>query len=118
QKDRIQAYMFDYKDILKLSVKAAVRAHIRRHYQPIFLEKNRDWEAEREYRWLVNVPNSSMGPLAFNIKDALKGVIVGLAFPQVYGPTLWALCGPAGITVERMYWGNRVPSKSLWTNSA
>lgn len=110
-KKRLVALQLDYCRLRDYGVEAGVRAHIQSKFEDFFLEKSRDWEGEKEFRWLVN---GQSGPYFVDIAMALRTVIAGVDFPIVYGPALWCLCGEINVRTEKMYWNNRIPGKQIW----
>lgn len=113
-RNRYYALELDYDQVLEGDLDDNLREHIRQNFQPILLEKAKDWESEQEFRWLLN---GTKGPYMVDIANAISSVIVGVDFPSVYGPSLRQLCDSLNIRLEKMHWANRVPIKQEWEDS-
>ena len=110
-KTRYRALELDYREIVTGDTCANLREHIRENFHPLLLEKAKDWESEREFRWLLN---GTGGPYMVDITNAISSVIVGVDFPAVYGPSLRRLCDSWNVKLERMHWANRLPIRQHW----
>ena len=79
-----------------------VAHHVATHYRRFLFLKSKDWEGEREYRYVYwGTPETP--ELDVPITGALRAIFIGLEFPKVYLPTLRALC-PEGTTIYDMRW--------------
>jgi hypothetical protein len=56
-----------------------VEAHISNYHPYLFFQKNEDWAAEHEYRWLLRTPDPV--PEFVPIKGSLAAIILGHDFP-------------------------------------
>lgn len=105
----------DGKDALVVSIDAvrqlgfqeAMDRHIAKHWRELFFLKSRDWEAEREYRWLVRGDGDE--DFFVSIKDSLVGIALGDRFPNELknGVAFYAEKNPISLAV--MEWQNGVP---------
>jgi hypothetical protein len=79
--DEVDAFTLSQADINRLGVPAAVEAHIQKWHPVLFFRKSREWENEREYRWVLRSPD----PVAefVPIADALRGLVLGDSFPPL-----------------------------------
>jgi hypothetical protein len=88
-----------------------IRDYYVKCYKTIFLTKYQDWKNESEYRWLIHAQT----PLAeyVSIEGALKAVLVGRDFPEVYVPALKKICKKLKVSAGRMFWWYGAPHPSL-----
>jgi hypothetical protein len=77
------------------------------YYSENFLYKSLDWKPEHEFRWLVQSQDTS--EIFVSIENAIKAVIVGVDFDEVYEPSLITLCKPLEIPVGRISWTSGRP---------
>jgi hypothetical protein len=77
------------------------------YYSENFLYKSPDWKPEHEFRWLVQSQDTS--EIFISIENAIKAVIVGADFDDIYEPSLIALCKPLGIPAGRISWTSGRP---------
>lgn len=81
---------------------AVVGYHLATHYERLLFLKSKDWEGEREYRH-VYWGRPETPDLDVPITESLRGIILGVDFPQVYLPTLQAI-RPAEAVIYQMRW--------------
>ncbi|MGC1375902.1 MAG: DUF2971 domain-containing protein [Anaerolineales bacterium] len=84
-----------------------IRSSMIKNYDENFLYKSPDWKSEREFRWLIQSQDTS--EIFVSIENAIKAVIVGVDFDEVYEPSLKILCEQLGIPAGRIRWENGVP---------
>ena len=84
-----------------------IRLFLHQNYKEIFLVKNLDWRGETEYRWLLH--GTTRSEEYVNIEGALKSVLVGMNFPDVYIPALTELCKHLNVAVGKVFWHNGTP---------
>lgn len=100
-----------YDDVTELGVEDAARKYVFENYEYFFLRKHPDWQTEAEYRWLVHSKKRE-GEFV-SISGALKGVLVGGDFPDVYIPSLLELCKGLSIPIGKINWQNGMPVADL-----
>ena len=94
-------------DSSQLGPKGAAVNYVSEHYSFLFLRKHLDWETESEYRWLVYSHNKK--DEFVSIDGAIKAVLVGSDFSEVYEPALAKLCESLRISAGRISWSNGNP---------
>jgi hypothetical protein len=96
-----------YSEIENYGSIEAVRRHTFAYHQDYFFRKYPDWEGETEYRWIAHSLDKS--PEYVSVDNAIKAVLVGVDFPQVYEHSLILLCKELKISAGRMEWVNGLP---------
>lgn len=94
-------------EIRRLGLNAAVEAHVSRHMKDLFFLKARDWEQEREYRWIVSGQNNE--DLYINIESALIGIALGDRFPDDIKRKVGLYAESRPVHIAVMNWQNGVP---------
>jgi hypothetical protein len=95
----------EYQQLEELERK---RKSLLKHYNDNFLYKSPDWKIEHEFRWLVHSQDTS--EIYVSIEKAIKAVIVGVDFHEVYMPSLNPLCNKLKIPpAYRINWINGIP---------
>lgn len=104
---RPDALMISVDEINRLGFDGAVQAHISRHWKELFFLKSRDWEQEREYRWVVS--GNGNEDFYIDIRNALVGIALGNHFPDTLKPDVakYAQANPVSLAI--MNWKNGVP---------
>ena len=64
--------------------------HIKNYYKQIYFTKNIDYKDENEYRLVVLEKDNIIDYIS--IKNSLKVIILGDAFPKVYYPIIQGIC--------------------------
>jgi hypothetical protein len=102
------ALMIYVDEINRLGFDGAVQAHVSRHWKELFFLKSRDWEQEREYRWLVGGKRDE--DFYIDIQNSLVGIALGDLFPDDLKDEVgqFSRSNPA-ISVAIMRWQNGVP---------
>lgn len=95
----------------KYGLTEGVRKYFFDNYQKLFLTKHPDWESEAEFRWLIHNPANS--PEHVSIEGAIKAVLVGSDFPQVYERIVKELAKDLKISAGRIVWHNGMPSATF-----
>ncbi len=78
--DEIDAFTLLYADVERLGIDGAIEEHIAKWHPALFFRKSREWENEREYRWLLRSPEPV--PEFVSIRDSLRGLVLGHDFPR------------------------------------
>ena len=72
--DEIEAFTLSSSEVERLGVCEAVEEHIHVWHPVLFFRKSREWENEREYRWLLRSPEPA--PEFVSIRDSLRGLVL------------------------------------------
>jgi hypothetical protein len=67
-------------DINRLGFDKTAEAHISNYWEELFFLKSRDWEQEREFRWLVQGNRDQ--DFFVDISNSLVGIALGDRFPR------------------------------------
>lgn len=78
--DGKDALIVSIDKIKQLGFKKAMDGHISEHWRELFFVKSRDWEAEREYRWLIRGDGDE--DFFGGIRESLVGLALGDRFPD------------------------------------
>jgi hypothetical protein len=94
-----------------------IRKTLIKHYDKNFLYKSNEWKTEHEFRWLVHsedYPNNSQ--MLIPIEGAIKAIVVGVDFSDIYIPSLRILCEQLDIPPAcKISWKNGRPFVNpLW----
>jgi hypothetical protein len=100
-------FMADMNDVRRYGVQAAATKHGLRFWRRLFLTKNTDWSAEREFRWLMHGKRD--GEVFVDLTNCLRGVLLGQNFPDRLLPETQRLAAQLGIELARMDWKNGIP---------
>ena len=84
-----------------------IRNFFHRNHREIFMVKNLDWRGETEYRWLIH--STTRNEEYVSIEGALKSVLVGMNFPDVYLPSLVNLCEQLKVPAGKVFWHDGMP---------
>jgi hypothetical protein len=84
----------------------AIEAHILQHWKELFFIKARDWEQEREFRWVVSGNNNE--DLYISI-DSLVGIALGDRFPDDYKIVIGKFARSNPVSAATMHWKNGFP---------
>lgn len=77
------------------------------NYELNFLRKSSDWKSEHEFRWIV--AGKQQSNLLVSIRDAVKGIIVGSDFNDIYLPLLERKRKELNFYIGRIIWVNGRP---------
>ena len=100
------ALMISLDEIQQLEFDRFVDVHVERWWKELFLVKPRDWEQEREFRWLVTGDEEDF---FVDIHKSLLGIIMGDRFPEARKPVVGEFAGTNDVSVAIMDWQNGVP---------
>jgi hypothetical protein len=124
--DEIDAFTLRAEEIEHSGLETVVEEHIQLWHPVLFFRKSREWENEREYRWLLRSPEPV--PVVVSIRDSLCGIVLGHDFPvgdhdavdylaKSYTDISVATCtwhngvpqviprgGPPGIAIDGRFW--------------
>jgi hypothetical protein len=85
----------------------AVKRHVYENVRGLFFLKTDDWEAEREYRFLLMHPSKEHAYAPY--QDALGCVVVGENFRPWQMEAAAAACENAGVPLKQMWWKDGFP---------
>lgn len=100
-----------FEDVEELGGENAARKYVFDNYEYFFLRKHLDWESEAEYRWLIH--SNKPEPEFVSIVDAIKGILIGIDFPDTRKPLLIELCKELKISAGDITYQNGMPVANL-----
>ncbi|MGD9980436.1 MAG: DUF2971 domain-containing protein [Hyphomonadaceae bacterium] len=112
----IGPFMANMNEVRRYGLEEAVRRHGLRFWRELFLTKNNDWSAEREFRYLLH--GSHSGKVFVDVARCIRGVLVGPSFPDRLLERARHHAVEAGIEIARMDWKNGIPQIRLMTRLA
>jgi hypothetical protein len=98
------AFTLTQSRIDELGLEAAVEEHVAAWHPLLFFRKSREWENEREYRWLFH--SSDPVPEFVPLADTLAAIVVGHDFPDGDRDSLERL---SRVETATCRWDNGVP---------
>ncbi len=105
------AFILDADAIRVWGLEKATDIHFSSFYKGLFFEKAKDWSDEREYRWLVRGRDNE--DLFVNVKEVMKGVMVGDACTIEQRNKIHELVAGKNIPVGIMNWKSGIPEVLL-----
>ena len=106
-------FCFSLDEIRQHGIERAARQHAERYLHELYLHKNRDWEGEREFRWLLRGSNENAEFVDF--RGALAGIALGDRFPEDMKQTVGKFVVKNGADVVSMDWRRDIPQPKLLT---
>lgn len=94
-------------DVRRLGITDYAWIHIEQHWQKLFFIKERDWEHEREYRWIIAGSDSDY--LYIDVRKSLVGILLGDRFPKEHCAAVREYAFAHDLNVAVMGWQNGVP---------
>lgn len=88
------------------SLEAVISQMIDEHYLDYFFTKGSDWAGENEWRWILR--GTIEGPEFFQMKDALRGIVLGCDFPEPYVPAVRPFAERYAVPLVRVHWMNGI----------
>lgn len=102
-----EASTFRIEEGCEAKLETIVKQHIDQYANTMFFNKNRDWKDETEYRYVFY---SDDGEYQFiPIDNILKGLVLGVDFPQVYYPVIEYFKEKYCLEVRCMSWDHGIP---------
>ncbi|MFO1430401.1 MAG: DUF2971 domain-containing protein [Candidatus Competibacteraceae bacterium] len=86
---------------------SAIKAHLKRWFPKLFLQKLTDWANEDEYRWIYL--DTDPDPRYIDFKDALEAIVIGEHVPDDYTEDLLRYCIKYHAEVTNLNWHNGFP---------
>lgn len=103
-----EASTFRLEEGYKGKLEMIVQKHIDQYANTIFFNKNRDWKDETEYRYVFYSDDSQYQFI--KIDNVLKGLVLGVDFPQVYAPVIAYFKKKYCLEVRNISWDHGIPS--------
>jgi hypothetical protein len=103
QHQEIAASDIDGDLVNNIGASEAIAQHLRNYKDDLLFKKSKDWEDEKEYRW-VYVAQDESDEVLISLGNSPRCVILGLDFPDPYLPSLFELCRDRSIELYRMTW--------------
>lgn len=94
-------------DINGLGLHKVVEAKIANHWEELFFLKSRDWEQEREFRWLVQGDRGK--DFFVDIRKSLVGIALGDRFPKRRERKVFKYADANEVSLVTMDWKNGFP---------
>ena len=94
-------------DIHQAGRATAVQDHVRQHWKELFMLKSRDWEQEREIRWLVSAVEDE--DFYLSIVDCCVGIALGDRYPPESAQAVARYGEARGVSIAIMNWQNGFP---------
>lgn len=105
--DASNPYLISLDEIERVGIKQVVELHISRYWKHFFFLKARDWEQEREFRWIVRVDGDQ--EFFVPIESCLTGIALGDRFPNCFKGIVGRYAHAHGTSVVNIEWKNGVP---------
>lgn len=99
-----RAMGLDVEQIYEFGLDAVVARYIERYHRELFFEKHSDWASEVEHRWVFVNPAPS--PVYVDISGALRGIVLGDAFPEVRLDAVHHLASQFDLDVKQVRFSN------------
>ncbi|HPE10614.1 MAG TPA: DUF2971 domain-containing protein [Saprospiraceae bacterium] len=96
------ALIFNGNDLVNKGVEQSIDEHLSRHSSSIFFTKDIDYCNESEYRIVICEADANEGYFDLGISDALKGIILGDRFNEVYIPSVTSVSH--GYPIRKLKW--------------
>ena len=95
-------YTINVDYLEKLGFEQYLMSHINTYYARLFFEKCKDWEAEKEYRWVLF--GREQKELFFDFKPSLVGVVFGANCRKSTISKIIEKCKVKNIKFEQLVW--------------
>lgn len=99
-------FAFSMDDIRQYGLARTAERHVDRYLQELYLTKNRDWEAEHEFRWLLRGAGDEA---LVDFEDSLVGIAIGELFPNELKSALGNYAMNYNIEIAVMDWRRAIP---------
>jgi hypothetical protein len=101
------AFNLSSGDIARRGADELLRDHRNEHYGAFFLLKDKDWESEAEYRWIVFRETDE--PVFISVRPALRAILLGVDFPARRLSDVHRYCQQYDASLSRVLWDNGMP---------
>lgn len=105
--DQPSAFIIPLDEVTRIGAPAVVEAHIDRFFMDLFLTKSKDWQMEREFRWLLH--GGDDGDFFVDISSSLVGILLGSGFPSERKFVVGKYALENKIHVATLLWKNGLP---------
>jgi len=102
-----EASTFSLEGDCEAKIETIVKKHIDQYANTMFFNKNRDWKDETEYRYVFYSDDSQYQFI--KIANVLKGLVLGVDFPQAYYPVIAYFKEKYCLEVRCMSWNQGIP---------
>jgi len=103
----MEAFMLSGDDITRDGLETVLRRHRDKYHDVFFFRKNKDWEHEAEYRWIIH--GDSNNPEFIPIEKALRAILIGIDFPIERLSEIHEYCEHTDTSLSRIVWQNGMP---------
>jgi hypothetical protein len=103
----MDSFLLSGDDIIKDGIEITLHRHREKHHDVFFFQKNKDWENESEYRWIIRGQNND--PEVILIEDSLCGIVLGIDFPNEHLQQIHEYCRETNTFLSRIIWPNGMP---------
>jgi len=107
----LNAFTISATELEERGFQAALEQHRDRHLKTFFFQKNKDWETEAEFRWIVR--GETNDPEFIPIDQALHAIVVGMDFPAERIAEVHEYSRRFDAHIARAFWVNGEP-KVRW----
>lgn len=98
---------FNFAVLSQTEIREIIRQHIDHFARTLFFRKNRDWEDETEYRYVLY--SDQCEPEFVPVAASLQGMVLGVDFPEVYYPVIAYFRERYALNVGCIRWSNGIP---------
>lgn len=105
--DYMEAFHISGDKLAASGLENVLRSHRDKHMQMFFFRKNRDWESESEYRWIVR--GKTNDPEFIPVDDALRAILLGANFAPARLAEVHEYCKRTDTCLSRINWWNGKP---------
>jgi hypothetical protein len=102
-----EAFQLSADEIKTHGLEKVLHEHRHKHYRVFFFRKNKDWENEAEYRWIVR--GDTNDPVFIPIQDALQAILLGTDLPIERLGEIHDYCIANETCLSRIIWLNGMP---------
>ena len=103
----MDAFSLSGDDIKKYGLEITLEKHREKYLDVFFFWKNKDWEHEAEYRWIVSGKNNE--PEFIQIEDSLRAILLGVDYPMERLDEIYEYCRNTNTYFARIVWRNGMP---------
>jgi hypothetical protein len=103
----MDAFHLSGDQIIKDGLEATLLRHRDEFKDVFFFQKNKDWENENEFRWIIR--GDSNEPIFVRIEDSLRAILLGAEFPDDRLGEVHQFCSEYRAYVARIFWLNGRP---------
>ena len=104
---RTHHLLLSLEDLINNGVRRSCEEHVAQHWRQLFMLKARDWEHERELRWIVSADDES--DFFVDIADCCVGVILGDRAPMSARRVVSSFARIHNKSLAVMAWTNGFP---------